>query len=195
MNKIILVIIVVVLIAIGGYFVLQSEPATPESAVPAPGAEDVPEMIVSPQTQQETEQLLEPEATLEPEPESTLQPELAPEPQSESPFEPVVEPQPGPEAEPEPQPQVKEFDITARRFMFEPNTITVNKGDTVKLNITSTDVTHGFAISEFGVNAILPRGGIKTVEFVASESGSYTMFCSVACGSGHFDMKGTLVVK
>ena len=68
-------------------------------------------------------------------------------------------------------------------------------GDTVKLTINSIDVTHGFAISEFGVNVTLPRGKTKTVEFVASLAGTYKMFCSVVCGSGHSSMKGTLIVQ
>lgn len=91
--------------------------------------------------------------------------------------------------------QVKEFSITAKRFVFIPDTITVNKGDTVRISITSIDVSHGFAISEFGVNTVLPPNETKTVEFVASEVGTYKMFCSVVCGSGHSDMKGTLIVQ
>jgi len=94
-----------------------------------------------------------------------------------------------------PTSQTKEFTIVARRFVFEPDTITVNAGDTVKLTINSVDVTHGFAISEFGVNATLFPGQTKTVEFVASRSGTYRMFCSIVCGSGHSSMKGTLVVQ
>lgn len=96
---------------------------------------------------------------------------------------------------PQPQSQVKEFTIIAKQFSFEPSTITVNRGDTVRLFVKSTDVTHGIAISEFGVNEVLPPGQEKVIEFVASKSGTFPMFCSVFCGSGHLDMKGTFVVK
>lgn len=92
-------------------------------------------------------------------------------------------------------PEIKEFNITARRFVFEPDNIRVKKGDAVKLNITSVDVTHGFSISEFGVNANLEPGKMTIVEFVASKSGTFTFFCSVVCGAGHPDMKGALVVE
>ena len=91
--------------------------------------------------------------------------------------------------------QVKEFNIIAKQFSFEPDTITVNKGDRVKLNITSADVTHGFTISEFGVSADLLPGETKIVEFTASESGTYAFFCSVYCGLGHPNMKGKLIVN
>src|SRR3989344_691234 len=45
--------------------------------------------------------------------------------------------------------EVKEFKITAKQFQFEPATIEVNKGDKVKLVITSTDVPLGFKIVEY----------------------------------------------
>ena len=90
---------------------------------------------------------------------------------------------------------VKEFEVTANNFSFEPATITVNKGDTVLLKITSLDVNHGFAISKFGVSEFIGAGKTVTVEFVASESGSYPFYCSVYCGSGHGEMKGALIVK
>lgn len=89
----------------------------------------------------------------------------------------------------------KEFDITAEKWSFSPSTITVNEGDTVILNIESTDVTHGFFIEEFGVDETLTAGETVTVEFIADEKGTYSFFCSVFCGSGHSDMNGTLIVE
>ena len=47
---------------------------------------------------------------------------------------------------------VKEFDISAKKFSFEPSVITVKKGDTVRLKVTSLDVDHGIGIPEFNVN-------------------------------------------
>ena len=91
--------------------------------------------------------------------------------------------------------EIKEFEITAKQFSFEPNVITVNKGDRVKLKVTSADVTHGFSINEFGVTQNLEPGKTATVEFVADKSGTFPFYCSVVCGSGHSGMKGQLVVK
>ena len=53
---------------------------------------------------------------------------------------------------------VKSFDLTAKKWAFEPSTITVNKGDKVKLSIKSVDVTHGFSVPDFGVNQTLKPG-------------------------------------
>ena len=90
---------------------------------------------------------------------------------------------------------VKEFTITAKQFQFEPATIEVNKGDKVKLVITSTDVPHGFKITEYGINERLEPGKPVTIEFTADKQGTFTTFCSVACGAGHGNMKGQLIVK
>ena len=95
----------------------------------------------------------------------------------------------------EPIREVKEFEMTARQWEFIPSTITVNKGDLVKLNIKSLDVTHGMALPDFGVNAVLNRGQETNIEFVADKEGVYSFFCSVQCGIGHGNMRGRIVVN
>ena len=91
--------------------------------------------------------------------------------------------------------EVKEFKITAKQFSFEPATIEVNKGDKVRLIVTSIDVPHGIAIPEYDINERLDPGQPKTIEFTASKEGTFTTFCSVFCGSGHSGMKGKIIVK
>ncbi len=91
--------------------------------------------------------------------------------------------------------QKKEFNMIAKQFSFEPSTITVKKGDTVKINLNSIDVDHGIGITEFNVNLKVGKGETKSVEFVADKAGTFTMFCNVFCGADHKDMKGTLLVE
>jgi cytochrome c oxidase subunit 2 len=90
---------------------------------------------------------------------------------------------------------VKSFSVTAKQWEFSPSVLTVKEGDTVRLSITSVDVMHGFALSAFGINETLEPGKTVDVEFVADKSGSFNFFCTVFCGSGHGNMKGTLVVE
>jgi len=97
--------------------------------------------------------------------------------------------------EAEPMSEVKEFNLTAKQWEFTPSTITVKKGDAVRLIIESIDVAHGFAMAEFNVNKRLNPGATITVEFVADRAGTFPFFCSVLCGSGHSKMKGKLVVE
>jgi cytochrome c oxidase subunit 2 len=93
------------------------------------------------------------------------------------------------------QGEIKNFHITARRYEFEPNTLTVNKGDIVVIEIVSLDVTHGFAIDEYGINEVIPAGKTTIVEFTADKSGKFNFYCSVYCGSGHTTMNGELLVE
>lgn len=87
-----------------------------------------------------------------------------------------------------------EIKITARQFEFEPKLITVQKGKPVRLLITSTDVQHGFAIEELGIDKKLKANAVTTVEFTPTRVGRFPFECSVMCGSGHDQMTGELVV-
>ena len=90
---------------------------------------------------------------------------------------------------------VKEIEMTARQWEFEPSVITVKEGERLRLRIKSLDVSHGFQISEFNVRRNLEPGKEEIIEFVADKKGSFTFACSVFCGSGHGSMKGKLIVE
>ncbi len=94
-----------------------------------------------------------------------------------------------------PSASVKSFTITAKNWEFSPSTITVKKGDTVRLAIKSVDVAHGFFLTAFNINKNLQPGQTTNVEFVADKTGSFSFKCNVLCGAGHGSMKGTLVVE
>jgi heme/copper-type cytochrome/quinol oxidase subunit 2 len=90
---------------------------------------------------------------------------------------------------------VKTIDVVASRFQFEPATISVVQGDTVRLRLRSADRTHSFAIRAFRVKALIPKAGeAVTVEFVADQAGTFDFTCAEYCGTGHAGMKGRLVV-
>ena len=90
---------------------------------------------------------------------------------------------------------VREFKMTAKKYDFSPNEIRVKQGDRVKLTITALDHTHGIEIKAFHVKQKLTKGTPTTVEFVASEKGTFEFHCSEFCGFGHRGMKGTLIVE
>ena len=90
---------------------------------------------------------------------------------------------------------VRVVQMKAFQFGFDPNPVVVVKGDKVKLVVTSTDVTHGFSISEFGVNVQLFPGRPSIIDFTADKSGTFIFYCSVPCGAGHTSMRGRLIVK
>jgi plastocyanin len=88
-----------------------------------------------------------------------------------------------------------EIKMIARKFAFVPNTIKVQKGERVRLVITSEDVDHGIAIKEFDIDQIIKAKQTKVVEFTADKEGKFEFFCSVFCGDGHPDMVGELIVS
>ena len=123
-------------------------------------------------------------------------PQTAPEPIPEPVVE-VVQPEsePTPEPEVEEGPQTREFSVEAKQWEFNPSTITVNQGDTVKLTIKSLDVTHGLAIPTYGIDERLEPGETVEIEFVADKTGEFPFYCAVFCGRGHKDMTGTVIVE
>lgn len=96
----------------------------------------------------------------------------------------------GPAGEPPPV----EIKIIAKRFEFSPKKITVRKGESVKLVVTSEDVDHGIAIDEFNIDQKIPARSTRTIEFTPDREGKFRFYCSVLCGDGHPDMEGEMVV-
>jgi cytochrome c oxidase subunit 2 len=89
---------------------------------------------------------------------------------------------------------VREIQITASRYAFDPATIQVNAGEPVRIVIRSNDGVHGFSIPRLKIDVPVPKGGAPvTVEFTAPTAGRYEIACSEFCGSGHSQMKAALV--
>ena len=90
---------------------------------------------------------------------------------------------------------VKEFTVSAQSFSFSPSTITVNKGDRVKITFKNTQGFHDFVIDEYGVAAKQAQSPAEEIiEFTADQAGSFEFYCSVG-SHRQMGMKGTLVVQ
>ncbi len=81
-------------------------------------------------------------------------------------------------------------DITA------PSEVKVKQGEKVTLRITSFDVLHGFRSEDYGIESkqIYP-GKFTEITFVANKAGRFPFKCTIACGVGHNDMFGELIVE
>lgn len=91
--------------------------------------------------------------------------------------------------------EVKEVRLEAYNWGFRQSGDEIQKGDKVRLVVTSTSGTHGVAIPDFGVSVgPVSPGQEQVVEFTADQSGSFTYFCNIPCGRGHSSMRGTLNV-
>ncbi len=84
--------------------------------------------------------------------------------------------------------------VEASQFAYQPAVIRVNPGDTVTLEIASTDVVHGLYLDGYGVSAAAEPGQTARLTFTADRQGSYRFRCNVTCGSLHPFMIGELQV-
>jgi len=82
-----------------------------------------------------------------------------------------------------PSANIKEFDTAIQNFRYNPESINVNFGDTVRINIKNNDgVTHGISLPVFGVREFVSPGQTKTIQFVANQRGNPETFCSTDHG-------------
>jgi cytochrome c oxidase subunit 2 len=85
--------------------------------------------------------------------------------------------------------------ITARRFEFSPKEITLKKGETVRLQLKSEDVTHGLFVRPLGIDTDITPGETTEVTVTPQVAGRYRAICDHFCGAGHGGMKMTIVVE
>ena len=94
-----------------------------------------------------------------------------------------------------PQENVPVVTITAQRWSFSPDTIALQTGVTVDLELTSNDVHHGFNLPDFNVRADVASGQTVAVRITPDRGGTFLFHCDYYCGSGHEGMSGQIVVQ
>lgn len=85
--------------------------------------------------------------------------------------------------------------ISAKKFEFTPNVVTLKRGETVTLRLTSLDRPHGFLQKDLGFDADIDPSKPVDVTITPKTPGRYTVICDDYCGSGHGNMKMTIVVE
>jgi cytochrome c oxidase subunit 2 len=85
--------------------------------------------------------------------------------------------------------------VSAKRFEFVPNQLTLKKGETVMLKVTSEDVQHGFFSRPLHIDADLTPGQTVEVPVTPAAAGAFTIICDHFCGAQHGSMKLTVHVE
>ncbi len=147
MSKTILIIVIVLALGIGGYFLSKRGYQAPtQSPTPAPGIVpgEIGEMSVSSEGESE----------------------------------------------------LKEVTVVGTEYNFSPSTITVQAGQSVKITFQNGgSINHNLVIEDLEVNSRAIRGSqTDIIEFIASTSGTYTIFCSVP-GHRAAGMEGSLKIE
>ena len=98
----------------------------------------------------------------------------------------------GQSAESDAEPRV--ITILAKRFVYTPSQIEVQKGELITIRLESLDVTHGLFMDGYGINIKARPGLIGKATFVADKPGRFTFRCSETCGEFHPYMVGFMEV-
>lgn len=85
------------------------------------------------------------------------------------------------------------------RSHFTPERVEIKEGDHVIWHFTNLertrDATHGFALSGYNINLSLEPGETQTIEFDATQSGTFTYYCTEFCSALHLEMLGYFLVE
>lgn len=108
-------------------------------------------------------------------------------------------------------PQERTFTITAHQYAYDPSVLRVNRGDQITIRLLAKDVTHGFYLEGYDLDAKArpenptfwarhPSQGeefeeVEEISFVADRSGKFRYRCSQTCGYMHPFMQGELIVN
>lgn len=87
------------------------------------------------------------------------------------------------------------INISAKRYAFTPNQISIKKGETVTLRLTSEDRVHGFFSKPLKFDELIEPGKVTEVTITPAQPGSYLTICDHFCGAGHGNMNMTIVVE
>lgn len=92
--------------------------------------------------------------------------------------------------------EIKEVTISGAEFAFTPKTLSVKMGEKVKLTFKNDGkYPHDLKIDELGVaTKVIGVGQSEVVEFTASKSGTFAMYCSVG-NHRKQGMEGTVSIQ
>jgi cytochrome c oxidase subunit 2 len=93
-----------------------------------------------------------------------------------------------------PADQPRRINVVASKFQFDPPQVTVKKGETVVIALTSSDVTHGLKIPDLNVSETVKKGGENDITITPDKVGTFEGKCAHFCGKGHGSMKFTVNV-
>ena len=84
--------------------------------------------------------------------------------------------------------------VSSKKFEFIPNQLTLKKGESVDIELSTEDVVMGFNVPDMSTRATIIPGQPVHVVLTPQKTGTFTFLCDVFCGSGHEDMNGTITV-
>ncbi len=93
------------------------------------------------------------------------------------------------------EPQSRVLTISAKRFEFTPNQITLKRGQPVTLRVSAEDRDHGFYQKDLKIDLDLTPDHLSEVTITPDKAGRFVAICDRFCGSGHGNMKMVINVE
>ena len=92
-------------------------------------------------------------------------------------------------------PAPREISISAKRFEFTPNQITLKRGEPVTLHVSALDRDHGFYQKDLKIDLDLSPAHESVLTITPEKAGRFVAICDHFCGSGHGNMKMVINVE
>lgn len=96
---------------------------------------------------------------------------------------------------PEAKRPVRTFMVYADNWQWDPDVITVQKGDHVVLKLHAYRASRSFYLKAYKLDVHMPQDDDVKVEFDADKAGVFPFKCGRPCGDGCARMRGKLVVQ
>ena len=84
--------------------------------------------------------------------------------------------------------------VTAHKYRFTPDALTLKKDETVTLHLTSDDVMHGFLVKPLKIETDILPGKVTELTIKPEMTGTFMVTCDHFCGVEHYNMHMTLTV-
>lgn len=106
----------------------------------------------------------------------------------------VTKPKTESAAAPGSEASLRVFEMTATRDGYNPETLVVNKGDTISIKLQGSDEAYDIALPDMGLYQSVKKEQEKKLEFQALTPGTFIYLCQDMCPGGK-EIKGSLIVK
>lgn len=82
-------------------------------------------------------------------------------------------------------PTTHHISIDMTQFAFSPSRVEVSQGDHLVIDLTASDVVHGFYLDGYGIEQRVEPGLTRQITLIADKTGKFRFRCSVSCGELH----------
>lgn len=86
-------------------------------------------------------------------------------------------------------------EVSAKQFEFTPKEVHLRAGEPVTIRLVGTDRAHGLLVKPLGVDLDASPEKPDQITITPTAPGTYPAICDHYCGSGHGNMKMTVVVE